>query len=282
MLLTIFTDLDGCLLDADGHGHAGAAEALGRIADEGIALVFASSKTRPEIEALQARMGIRGPFIVENGAAIYFPDDHRRLRFADGFRRPPYFVIPFGCGYREVRRFVVSVKERFGLEGFGDLSAAEVARATGLPRAEAERAKRREFSEPFRIRDAGRLAELARLAAAHGLQITSGGRFHHLIGMHQDKGRAVERSAQVLFAGHDGPTLTIGIGDSPNDLPMLARVDIPVLIPRPDGSFTPAPIANLLRAARPGSRGWNDIVVELLERRKGDPRELRTLFDRSA
>jgi len=102
-------------------------------------------------------------------------------------------------------------------------------------------------------------------AARAGLQVVRGGRFHHLIGAGQDKGRAV-RLLREISSVRDGRQIrTIGLGDSENDLPMLAAVDIPVLIPRLDGSSPDIQLPGLVRAVEPGSRGWNEAVERLLD-----------------
>lgn len=59
--------------------------------------------------------------------------------------------------------------------------------------------------------------------------------------------------------------ITVGLGDSANDRSMLEAVDIPILIPHPDGSFEDIELLNLRRAPHPGSRGWNHAVLEALD-----------------
>jgi len=73
MHLVIVTDVDGTLLDATTYEIEPALPALARIAQAGIPLVFCTSKTRAEVEALQQRLGIRHPFIPENGGAVIAP-----------------------------------------------------------------------------------------------------------------------------------------------------------------------------------------------------------------
>lgn len=124
----------------------------------------------------------------------------------------------------------------------------------------AELAGQREFTEPFVTGPFADMAALQALAAEHGLKITRGGRFYHLIGTGQDKGTAV-RTAREIFARYLGrPPVAIGIGDSENDLPMLAQVDIPVLIPRPDGTSLDLRLPRMVIAGDPGCRGWNDAL----------------------
>jgi mannosyl-3-phosphoglycerate phosphatase len=263
--IVVFTDLDGSLLDHDTYLFKNARPALERIRAERIPLVFASSKTRPEIERLQASMGIREPFIVENGAAVYFPDGYRQWEICEGIRQPPYRVIRLGATYRDIRRFVQAVRPRFNLQGFGDLSAEDIAHLSGLPPVQAGLARQREFTEPFITADDSRIPELSALAEASGLTITRGGRFHHLMGASQDKGAAVRCVAAVILRNMGPPLRTIGLGDSANDRAMLQSVDLPILIPRPDGSYEDVEVAGLRKPPHPGSRGWNDMVLETLE-----------------
>ncbi|MEX0600407.1 MAG: hypothetical protein WD205_07180, partial [Rhodothermales bacterium] len=72
----IFTGLNGALLDAGTRSWTPAEEAVESVLDEGIPLIFCSSKTRAEQLALQQDLDIFDPFIVENGSAVYFPPDY--------------------------------------------------------------------------------------------------------------------------------------------------------------------------------------------------------------
>ena len=58
---------------------------------------------------------------------------------------------------------------------------------------------------------------------------------------------------------------TVGIGDSINDAPLLAMVDYPILVQKPDGSYDPdIHFSGMIRAPGIGPVGWNDAVLELL------------------
>lgn len=260
LTVLIFTDLDGTLLDHADYSFEAAKPSLALIRERKIPLIFTTSKTRAEIERLQQVLQVDGPFIAENGAALFFPEDYRGFKLDGGFSRPPYVLIELGAAYDEIRRFISPLRERFGVRGFGDLSLPEIQRLTGLSREQAALAAQREYTEPFIIGDQGRLDEMAAVAAARGLRITAGGRFLHLTGERQDKGRAVRLCAEIFAGNTGGAVATVGLGDSANDIPMLESVDIPVLIPHPDGSYEQIAIPNLLRAAQPGSRGWNQAV----------------------
>jgi mannosyl-3-phosphoglycerate phosphatase len=264
MHLAVFTDLDGSLLDHHTYSFADARPALGRIREQRIPLVFVTSKTRPEVERLQATLGIREPFIVENGAAIFFPDRYRGWRIDAGVRQPPYTVIQLGAAYREIRRFFQRVKPGFNLQGFGDLSAEDIERLTGLPPQQAAFAKQREFSEPFLMEDDAGMIDLQRVADAGGFKITRGGRFYHRMGSGQDKGIALGRAISLFLRNTRQRLLTIGLGDGANDVGMLESVDIPILIPHPDGSYEKLDVPNVRRARHPGSCGWNETILDVL------------------
>jgi mannosyl-3-phosphoglycerate phosphatase len=263
--IAIFTDLDGSLLDHDTYGFENARPALERIRARRMPLVFTSSKTRTEIERLQAAMGIREPFIVENGAAVFFPDGYRNWQIDDGIREPSYTVIRLGATYADIRRWIRSLRPGLNIRGFGDLSVEDIERLSGLTAAQAGLAKRREFTEPFLVDDDRIISDLQALAEAAGFTITRGGRFHHLMGAGQDKGIAVRRAASVIRCNMSQPLCTIGLGDSANDAAMLQSVDVPILIPHPDGSFEGLDVAGLRKARHPGSRGWNEMVLEMLD-----------------
>jgi len=194
-----------------------------------------------------------------------FPDGYRNWQVDDGTHDPPYTVIRLGASYAEIRRWILSLRPRFSIRGFGDLSVEDIESLSGLTSFQAGLAKQREFTEPFLIDDDGMISDLQALAEATGFTITRGGRFHHLMGAGQDKGIAVRRAASVIRRNMSQPLCTIGLGDSANDAAMLQRVDIPILIPHPDGSFEGLDVAGLRKARHPGSRGWNEMVLEMLD-----------------
>jgi mannosyl-3-phosphoglycerate phosphatase len=260
--LIIFTDLDGTLLDHDGYSIAGARAALERIRRKGIPLVFTSSKTRAEIEDLLKTLSLLQPFIVENGGGLFFPSSFRLFDLSKLESAGPYRVRRFGASYAAIRRFVERHGPAFGARGFGDMTVDEVAALTGLTMRQASLAKEREFTEPFVCE--GSVEAFRRLAESSDLAVTRGGRFYHLMGSGQDKGRAVREAMEIWRAG-GRKLVSIGLGDSPNDEPLLDNVDLPVLMPRADGSFADLQVKKLLRAPLPGSSGWGAVVMELLD-----------------
>lgn len=263
--LIVFTDLDGSLLNHEDYSFAEARPVLSRICGNNIPLVFVTSKTRREVEILQYEMGIREPFIVENGGGIYFPAGYRGWSLGTGRSAAGYTVIELGVSYSLIRGFVARFGSRFGIRGFGDWSIDEIAACTGLPPDKAALAGQREFTEPFVPGPGADMDALRALAAEHGLKITRGGRFYHLIGAGQDKGVAVRTTREIFARYLGGSLMAIGIGDSENDLPMLKQVDIPVLIPRSDGVSLDPRLPGLVIAGQPGCRGWSAALERILD-----------------
>jgi predicted mannosyl-3-phosphoglycerate phosphatase (HAD superfamily) len=81
-----------------------------------------------------------------------------------------------------------------------------------------------------------------------------------------DKGKALVQLLEAWPSPGHG-LASVGLGDSPNDLPLLQAVDRPILVPRPDGLVSPV-LAEALphaeRAPRPGPEGWNAAVLAVL------------------
>lgn len=267
----ILTDLDGSLLDATSYSYEAATEALQQIQDLGIPLVLISSKTRAEMEAFRCRLENAHPFIVENGGGIFIPKSYFPFPIEQSAVRGNYQVVDLGMPYTGVRVALKEIELTLGcrLWGFGDMSKEDIARYTGLSPVDAALAKQREFDEPFLINHDGITCEdLRPYVEARGLHCTKGGRFYHLMGA-SDKGRASRLliewyRRQVESQGRE--IVSIGLGDSLNDLPMLKAVDRPILVQKPDGSYDPdINLGNLHRAAGSGPIGWNKAVLAILQ-----------------
>ncbi len=266
--LVIFTDLDGSLLERRTYDHREAIPALESLKSLYIPLVFCSSKTRSEQVELRARLGINDPFIVEDGGAVYIERGYFTFRFADGRPRGTHLVVEFGTPYTEVRRIVSAVAGETGisLRGYGDMDAAAVAALTGLDIDSARRAMEREYEETLVIDpNPHELARLEAAFASHGLTMTRGSSFLGVKGTH-DKGRAVRRLIE-LYRRQYGHVVSAGIGDSGNDGPFLAVVDLPYLVQKEEGMWEDMSIPHLRRVAGAGPVGWTTAVHELLEKR---------------
>lgn len=265
MGLIVFSDLDGTLLDHNDYSWEAARPALTALKGRGASLILCSSKTRAEMSGLWSLLGLRDPFICENGGGIFLPRDHP-LACEEGWKPAGagWRVRPLGMPITELREALGPINRRFGAKGFAELSDEEVAALTGLGLADADRARQREFNEPVLLPENADAQSWAQQVRAAGLQVTRGGRFWHVLGG-GDKGKAVGAVLE-LFGRRDPDLRSAALGDAPNDEPMLARVDTPILVARPDGSHADLDLPGLIRRPEPGPAGWNAAVLELLER----------------
>ncbi|MEP6932823.1 MAG: HAD-IIB family hydrolase [Nitrospirota bacterium] len=270
--LIVFTDVNGSLLDGMTYSYEAATPALTALRKQGIPLILVSSQTRAEMEPLRQHLDIQDPFIVENGGAVFVPHGLFDFPLERMRIRSPYQVIEFGLPYHMLREVLKQIEEavKTPLHGFGDLSVEAIMEVTGLPHAKAILAKQREYDEPFLLQGTQELLEeVCRQIVDRGLRWTKGGRLFHLTGKN-DKGTA---ASVLLRCYHRQQRMreqterigTVGIGDSINDASLLAMVDYPILVQKPDGSYDPdIQLPNMIRAPGIGPVGWNDAVLELL------------------
>jgi mannosyl-3-phosphoglycerate phosphatase len=266
--LVVFSDLDGTLLDHATYSFEAARPALEALTFRRVPLVFCSSKTRAEIEALRRAFGNRDPFVSENGGAIFIPRGYFPFEIPDARDLAGYSVVELGTRYETLREAFLRMRAEgnIPMRGFGDMNTDEIARLCGYSQEQAEPARRREYDEPFILNDPSSEDTVRRMAADAGLRIDRGGRFFHLTGP-SDKGRAI-RMLIEWFVRDRGPTTTVGIGDSLNDLPMLRVVDVPVLVARPGGVHDSAVrFDGLVFEKGVGPEGWRAAVLDILGRR---------------
>jgi len=266
----IYTDLDGAFLDERNYSFFESLPALRAAQAKGIPVVFCSSKTRAEIEHIRQAAEVTDPFIVENGGAIYVPETYFPFAIEGSVLHEGSKVIEMGEPYSKIIALFRACRSEFpglGVIGFSDMTIKEIALECGLTLAEAQRAKDRKYSEPFRFSNP--TVEDIRLFLQRitqmGLRFSAGGRYYHLQGRF-DKGTSVRILNEMFFRAY-GLIETVGIGDSPNDLPMLNNVDMPIIVKRPSGNHDPgltAQFSGVRLTERIGPSGWADAVMQLL------------------
>jgi len=97
--------------------------------------------------------------------------------------------------------------------------------------------------------------ELIENIRERGLQTLRGGRFLHILG-DTDKGKPL--------AYFEDDYAIIALGDRPNDLAMLERADIGVIVASPDG-YVLETDGEFLRSTETGPRGWAEAMTKILD-----------------
>lgn len=255
----VFTDLDGTLLDLFDYSYAPAIPMLAALKNASIPVVFCTAKTFAENEYYRKEMGIGDPFIVENGGAIFIPKNYFSF-LSKATDRGDYYVIELGVSYEKIRNVLMEIRKETGfkIKGFGDMTVLEIARDANLSVEMAELAKKKEYNESF-IFDEPKEKEniLFEKIREKGFNIIHGGRYYNIHGKDTDKGKAVKVLTK-LFKKEYGEVMTIGIGDSANDIPMLKAVDKRAVVKNKKGGWLD--ISDAYKAKDEGPRGWAEFV----------------------
>ena len=251
----VVTDLDGTLLDHN-YSWEPARSTLASLKQQGVLIIPCTSKTAEEVRAFRQDAGLSDPFIVENGGAIYGNN-------ADGSE----WVVPLGAAHSILRPQLDHLSQALGHElvALEDLSEERGEALTGLRGEALASAQRRQWSVPFLTAPEALREPLRQLAAQHELLIVQGNRMSHLLSGGSHKGRAVEVLKQHL---QQPDVAVLGLGDSPNDLPLLEAVDQAVVVPGPQG---PHPVfqdaiasGRFALAPAPHGEGWARAVNQWL------------------
>ena len=97
MQKVIFTDIDGTLLDSRSPDMNKVKELVDLTLQNGIHLIFCSSKTEQEQNKIKSQVYLAEPYIVENGAAIIIPVNYFKKAILTNSRiSQNYYVIETG------------------------------------------------------------------------------------------------------------------------------------------------------------------------------------------
>ncbi|WP_422356530.1 mannosyl-3-phosphoglycerate phosphatase [Roseivirga pacifica] len=256
----VFTDLDGTLLDLKSYSFMQSIEAIEKLKSAGVPVIFCSSKTRNEQEFYRESLGVRDPFIVENGSAIYIPKGYFKQPIPyNTYVTGDYEVICLGKSVDSIRSVLLAKREQLGLNFmmYEDLPPEGISMLTGLDLKSARRAKARDYSETI-LR--GSLSESFYTAIdANGFRSIPGSKFETVISKYANKGKAVEILIE-LYARENDDLETFAIGDSQNDAEMLAAVDNPFLVQRPNGEWAELADVTAQGISGVGPQGWSRVV----------------------
>ena len=267
--LIVVTDLDGTVIDQRTYSYEQSLPAIERLRNAAIPLVLCSSKTAAEIIPLQRALELKEPFICESGGAIYLPPNYFPFSIATMASHRGFEVIEFGKRIFHLRQALHESAQACDavVQSFGTMSFQAIMSGTGLTLEQAIQARQREYDEPFLI-DSGDVEMLMAALRARGLTVTTGDRFHHVTGGH-DKGDAVKTLLRHYRRQYPS-LLSIGLGNSANDLPLLRQTDFAVLVRNPDGTWDNEVCRHLPSATRSegiGPTGWREAIESFLDQR---------------
>lgn len=259
--IMFMTDLDGTLLGHDDFDFAAIRDDLKALIGRGIKIMPNSSKTRREIDGFCAALGMRLPYVYENGAGIGNADLIGPTAKGKCWRTHGMSLADLRTVWAQSIRPEMSSKCHF----LADMPQREQTRHLGLQGNALAQALQREHSAPFVFSGSGEeFSTLSRQAARAGLAVKKGGRVCNLSGGHDKSGytfavRAAHRQTGTKLC-------IVGFGDGDNDIGMLQQSDVACLIPRPgaDALKLPYPPPRVVTASQPAPKGWLEAARKAL------------------
>jgi mannosyl-3-phosphoglycerate phosphatase family protein len=266
----VFTDIDGTLTDIITGKYDLSKRLIRKLRENNIPVVFCSAKTFAEQEKIRQDIGLKDPLIVENGGAVMIPEDYfsnSSLLIVKNYKKiGNYIIIELGKPAYLIRRKLDIIREKFRIEfkGVADVSVNSLSVITGLRPSYARRMADRKFGETILLIDQNDVTKFTRIARENGLKVIHGGRFFDVTAGN-DKGRAVKILLRLFRKEYGKGVTFFGIGDSPNDAPMLRHMDVPMLVQRPDKTWSALKIKKIINLPGVGPKGWKNAFNKVME-----------------
>jgi len=251
----IVSDVDGTLMDHF-YDLTPAKETIIWLQKIGIPVILCTSKTKSEVKIIRDDLNLKDPYIVENGGAIYG-------EYSDGKE----WEIILGQSYTILERILDNLSENinFKLRPLNSLSDDEAKNLTGLEGESLNLMRDRHWSMPFLNPPEDFDAELKKLCEIYDVDIFKGNRMSHLLSKNSNKGLAIKK---LLNKNKNLNVQIIGLGDSPNDLPLLINSNYKIVV---SGIKGPNQLLiNELKGTefciskKPHGYGWKDEVIKLI------------------
>ena len=265
---TIFTDLDGTLLDHDNYSFTPALTTLAELKRAAIPVIPNTSKTYVELVELRRKLDLHGPFIVENGAAVYIPVNYFSHQPIGTIQQDGYWVKSLV----HLREHWLSLLPSVPVEltalftNMNNMTVNDIVNATGLDAASATLASQRQYGEPVLWHgNAAQKQLFIQHLNKQGATVLEGGRFLHVCG-NCNKGKAMDwLMEQFKFFNPQQTPYSIALGDGNNDIAMLEAAQYAAIISSP--VHIPPKLKRkqrLITSKNTGPTGWAEVLAKLL------------------
>jgi mannosyl-3-phosphoglycerate phosphatase len=235
----VVTDMDGSLLNHHDYNYAAAVPVLEKLEQREIPVILNTSKTYAELKQWVADLNLKHPFIVENGSAIFVPEDYFPQTYIDQYlgdaeKHDNYLVLVIGEPIERLNDFVKKINPP--AVNFTTCSVEKAVELTDLSEDAAQRAQTRMFTVPLAFETREQEVEFTKTARIAGFNCLRGGRFLHVQG-YCHKGFSMQTLKQLYQGNHELSYGLIALGDSNNDQAMLDHADIPVVVKSPNSDL---------------------------------------------
>ena len=255
--LWVVSDVDGTLMDHS-YDLTPAKETIRLLQELTIPVILCTSKTAAEVKVIRKKLNLTDPYIVENGGAIY----GESLMKVNG-------EIILGEKYEKLEYILncISKEINYDLVPINNISDQEATKLTGLTGNSLKLMRDRHWSMPFLNPPENKEEDISICCKRFDVEIFRGNRMSHLLSINSNKGKAI--NALKKYSNNKNIKI-IGLGDSPNDLPLLLNSDYKIVIPSPSG-----PNLKLLEmlndykftlACDPNGFGWKNEINKLIKK----------------
>jgi mannosyl-3-phosphoglycerate phosphatase len=266
----VFTDIDGTLIDLISGKYGESDKLIYTLRENNVPIVLCSAKTFAEQNKIRDDLGLMDPFIVENGGAIIIPKNYFDFQFDIEQTRikeeQGYIIIELGESTREIRTKLAEIKKKLKIEfkGVADVSIEELSRLATMPIDYAKRMSEREYGETILQIKKSDIPTFTTSIEKMGIKVIHGGRFFDVT-MGTDKGKAVSILIKLFRKKYRNQIKFFGVGDSANDASMLKLMDVPMVVQKPDSSWSELEIKNVIRLKGIGPEGWKSAFDKIME-----------------
>jgi len=255
--VAIFTDLDGSLLHRDTFKFHPIKDYIVSLVDRGIIIIPNSSKTEKEIEKFNEELGVKLPYISENGSSIQglnlinanFPNKIVLSREKEELIKIFNDKVPEQLKDKCIQIFKINKKEQEKIFGQKDDNL--------------KNALNRKYTLPFLFKgDKTEKNKLSKILSYNSLTLQEGGRVVNLCD-NINKVKSMNKVIKILKKTEDR-IKSIAVGDNYNDLDMLKNCDVPCLVFNDKFKLDQINIDNLIFSNLPSPEGWADVIKKAL------------------
>ncbi len=205
---------------------------------------------------------------MENGGALIIPEDYFNFPFNMQVSKTKkgYNIIELGKPAIEIRKKLAKIRKKFKIDflGVSDISLNELAKMIDLSIEDVRRMAQREYGETIIKIKKSDIVKFKKIAYEMGLKLIPGGRFFDMTAGN-DKGKAVDILINLFRKEYYNDVKFFGIGDSENDASMLNRMDIPMLVQRPDNSWSNLEVKDIIKVQGIGPDGWKNAFNRIMK-----------------
>ena len=255
--ILIFTDLDGSLLHRDTFKFDAIKLYIRSLVNSGIIIIPNSSKTEKEIEKFNEELGVKLPYISENGSSIKglnlinnnFPNKIILSREKEELIKIFNDKVPEQLKGKCVQISKINKKKQEIIFGQKDDNL--------------KNALNRKYTLPFLfIGNKNEKNRLLKILNSSSLTLQEGGRVLNLCD-NINKVKSMNKVIRILKKTED-KIKSIAVGDNYNDLDMLKNCDIPCLVFNDKFKLDQINIDNLIFSNKPSPEGWADVIKKAL------------------